>query len=54
MNDQHLTIRVATPDDTPVLLRLAALDGAGPLTGRVLMAELDAVPVAASRSRPAR
>jgi hypothetical protein len=47
MNDQHLTIRVATPDDTPTLLRLAALDSAGPLTGRVLLAELDAVPVAA-------
>jgi hypothetical protein len=47
MNDQHLTIRVANPDDTPALLRLAALDSAGPLTGRVLVAELDTVPVAA-------
>jgi hypothetical protein len=47
MNDQHLTIRVADPDDTPALLRLAALDSAGPLTGRVLMAELGTVPVAA-------
>jgi hypothetical protein len=46
MNDQHFTIRVATPDDTPALRRLAALDSAGPLTGRVLVAELDAVPVA--------
>jgi hypothetical protein len=47
MNDQRFTIRVATPDDTAALLRLAALDSAGPLTGRVLMAELDTVPVAA-------
>jgi hypothetical protein len=47
MKDQHLTIRVANPDDTPALLRLAALDSAAPLTGRVLMAELDTVPVAA-------
>jgi hypothetical protein len=47
MNDQNLTIRVADPDDTPALLRLAALDSAGPLTGRVLVAELGTAPVAA-------
>jgi hypothetical protein len=47
MNDQSLTIRVANPDDTPVLWRLAALDSAAPLTGRVLMAELEGVPIAA-------
>jgi hypothetical protein len=47
MNDQHLTIRLATPDDTPALLRMAALDSAAPLTGRALVAELDALPVAA-------
>jgi hypothetical protein len=47
MNDKQLTIRVATPEDTPVLWRLAALDSAAALTGRVLMAEMDGAPVAA-------
>jgi hypothetical protein len=47
MHDQHLTIRLATLDDVPALLRLAALDSAAPLAGRVLMAELGGVPIAA-------
>jgi hypothetical protein len=44
---QHLAIRVATPDDARVLRQLAAFDSTAPLTGRVLLAELDEVPVAA-------
>jgi hypothetical protein len=47
MTDQSLTIRVAKPEDDGVLQRLAALDGVRPLTGRVLLAELGHVPVAA-------
>jgi hypothetical protein len=46
MNDQELVIRLADPQDA-VLLRLAALDSARPLTGRALLAEVDGVPVAA-------
>jgi hypothetical protein len=47
MNDQRLTIRLAAPEVGGVLRRLAQLDSAAPLAGRVLLAELDAVPVAA-------
>ena len=47
MNDQQLTIRLARPQDSRTLFRLAALDSAAPLTGRVLLAELDLVPLAA-------
>jgi hypothetical protein len=44
---EHLTIRVAGPRDDAALHRLAALDGAARLTGRVLLAESDAGPMAA-------
>jgi hypothetical protein len=47
MKDEHITIRMATPDDARDLHRLAALDSTAPLSGRVLLAELDAEPVAA-------
>jgi hypothetical protein len=47
MNPQALTIRVANPDDVPALRRLAGLDSAPPLSGRVLLAELDGAPLAA-------
>jgi hypothetical protein len=47
MTDQSTTIRVATPEDTGTLRRLAELDSVRPLTGHVLLAELDGVPVAA-------
>jgi hypothetical protein len=43
----NLTIRVATPADDDALHRLAALDSAAPLAGRVLVAESDGAPVAA-------
>jgi hypothetical protein len=42
-----LTIRIATAGDAPTLRRLAELDSASPLTGRVLVAEMKGVPVAA-------
>jgi hypothetical protein len=47
MSHQHLTIRTATRDDARVLRRLAELDSARLLTGRVLLAELGRDPVAA-------
>jgi hypothetical protein len=40
-------IRQATEHDAPTLRRLAALDSAKPLTGRVLIGELDGQPAAA-------
>lgn len=40
-------IRAATDDDTADLLRLAQLDSATPLDGRVLIGELDGTPAAA-------
>ena len=40
-------IRPATDADAPALRRLAALDSARPLTGRVLIGELDGAPAAA-------
>jgi hypothetical protein len=46
MDDRELVIRLADSQDA-VLLRLAALDSARPLTGRALLAEADGVPVAA-------
>jgi hypothetical protein len=46
-DDQYVTIRVATPEDAPTLRRLAELDSAPRLTGRVLIAEADGVPLAA-------
>jgi hypothetical protein len=47
MDDQDVTIRGATPNDARGLRRLAELDSSTPLTGRVLLAELDGAPVAA-------
>ena len=47
MTDQPLTIRLARPDDAAALRRLADLDSARPLHGRVLLAELDDAPLAA-------
>jgi hypothetical protein len=47
MNRHGLTIRVAAPEDAGVLRRLAALDSAPPLTGRVLLAESEDAAVAA-------
>jgi hypothetical protein len=40
-------IRLATEHDAADLRRLAALDGARPLTGRILIGELDGAPAAA-------
>ena len=40
-------IRIATEHDADALHRLAALDSARPLTGRVLIGEIDGVPAAA-------
>jgi ABC-type sugar transport system substrate-binding protein len=42
-----LTIRMAGVNDDGALRRLAALDSARPLRGRVLVAESDGTPVAA-------
>jgi hypothetical protein len=36
-----VTLRYAFPDDTPALLRLAALDSHAALNGPVLLAEID-------------
>jgi hypothetical protein len=41
MNDPHLTVRLAAQDDEPALRRLADVDSASRLTGRVLVAELE-------------
>jgi hypothetical protein len=46
-NEPSLTIRVAGPRDDATLRRLAGLDTARPLTGRVLLAESDDGPIAA-------
>jgi len=40
-------IRPARPDDEPALRRLAYLDSAVPLEGRILVGEIDEVPAAA-------
>jgi hypothetical protein len=47
MTDQPLTIRLASPEDARALHRLAQLDSAAPLSGRVLVAELDGQSLAA-------
>jgi hypothetical protein len=47
MTSPNLTIRMATTRDAGPLRRLADLDSAKPLAGRVLLAESDTVPVAA-------
>jgi hypothetical protein len=44
---KSLTIRVAGPGDATALQRLAELDSAKPLPGRLLLAESDGVPLAA-------
>jgi hypothetical protein len=46
-DDEYVTFRVATPDDARTLRRLAELDSAPPLTGRVFVAEVDGVALAA-------
>jgi hypothetical protein len=46
-NEQTPTIRTAGPEDAEALRRLAQLDSARPLTGEVLLAELDRAPIAA-------
>ena len=40
-------MRLATGDDADALHRLAALDSARPLAGRILIGEIDGVPAAA-------
>ena len=47
MTEQPLTLRVAQPDDVPVVSRLAQLDSSRPPTGRVLLAVVGSEPVAA-------
>jgi hypothetical protein len=42
-----LTLRVARPDDAPVVRRLAQLDSSRPPSGRVLLAVVGTEPVAA-------
>ena len=44
--DTHV-MRLATEDDADALRRLAALDSARPLTGEVLIGEIDGVPAVA-------
>jgi hypothetical protein len=47
MTTEPMTIRFAGQPDSAALKRLAALDSALPLTGRVLLAEIDGAPCAA-------
>ena len=47
-SDRPLTIRMAAPEDAGALRRLAELDSAAPLTGDVLIAELDGAAIAAA------
>jgi hypothetical protein len=47
MNIDSLTIRMARQEDAPALRRLAELDSRTPLTGNVMLAELDGVSLAA-------
>ena len=47
MTATSVSIRRAGPHDAPALCRLAALDSALPLTGEVLLAEVDGEPRAA-------
>src|SRR5262245_50373501 len=47
MTERPLTIRLAGHDDHRTLRRLAALDSARTLRGRVLLAETDSGPIAA-------
>jgi hypothetical protein len=47
-NDRPLTIRLAAPEDAGALRRLAELDSAARLSGRVLLAERDGALIAAA------
>jgi hypothetical protein len=47
MNIDSLTIRMAASEDTPALRRLAELDSARPLSGGVMLADLDGACLAA-------
>jgi hypothetical protein len=47
-SERPLTIRTAGPEDAGALRRLAELDSAAPLTGEVLIAELDGAAIAAA------
>jgi hypothetical protein len=47
MHTPQLSFRLATTDDGHTLQRLAVLDSAAPLSGRVLLAEADGAPMAA-------
>jgi hypothetical protein len=47
MDDQHITIRLASAVDVYIIRRLAGLDSSPVPTGRVLLAEMDGVPAAA-------
>jgi hypothetical protein len=47
MNIDSLTIRMAHTDDAPALRRLAEVDSTTPLTGSIMLAELDGVSLAA-------
>jgi acyl-coenzyme A thioesterase PaaI-like protein len=47
MNIDSLTIRMAASEDTPALRRLAELDSARPLSGGVMLAQLDGACLAA-------
>jgi hypothetical protein len=47
MNIDSLTIRMARQEDAQALRRLAELDSTRPLTGNVMLAELDGVSLAA-------
>jgi hypothetical protein len=47
MHDHQINIRLAAPHDADTLARLAALDSAPALSGRVLLAALDGEPAAA-------
>ena len=47
MHEPELTIRPARPDEARLLERLAQLDSAPGLTGRVLLAEAEGVAIAA-------
>ncbi len=47
-HDQPLTIRLASPEDADALRDLAQLDSSPPLSGRVLLAEVDGAVIAAA------
>jgi hypothetical protein len=47
-HDQPLTIRFASPEDDAAVRELAVLDSSPPLSGRVLLAEVDGTVIAAA------